>query len=485
MLYIGVDLGTSAVKLLLMDETGDIKNVVSKEYPLFFPRPGWSEQNPEDWSEKSMEGIRELTEGFDRSKVAGISFGGQMHGLVALDKDDQVIRPAILWNDGRTGEETDYLNNVIGKDRLSRYTANIAFAGFTAPKILWMKKHEPENFAKIVKIMLPKDYLAYRLSGSFCTDVSDASGMLLMDVKNRCWSKEMLDICGITEEMLPKLYESYEVVGTLKEDVAKELGLSADVKVIAGAGDNAAAAVGTGTVGDGMCNISLGTSGTIFISSEHFGVDENNALHSFAHADGNYHLMGCMLSAASCNKWWMEDIIKTKDFGKEQEGITKLGKNNVFFLPYLMGERSPHNNPDARAMFIGMSMDTTREDMTQAVLEGVAFGLRDSLEVARSLGIRIERTKICGGGARSPLWKKIIANVMNLKVDVIESEEGPALGGAMLAAVGCGEYPDVKTIAEKIVKVVDTVEPEEELVKKYEEKYQKFRTIYPTVKCLY
>ncbi len=485
MLYIGVDLGTSAVKLLLMDETGDIKNIVSKEYPLFFPHPGWSEQNPEDWFEKSVEGIKELTEGFDRSKVAGISFGGQMHGLVALDKDDQVIRPAILWNDGRTGEETDYLNNVIGKDKLSQYTANIAFAGFTAPKILWMKKHEPENFAKIVKIMLPKDYLAYKLSGSFCTDVSDASGMLLMDVKNRCWSKEMLDICGITEEMLPKLYESYEVVGTLKEDVAGALGLSADVKVIAGAGDNAAAAVGTGTVGDGMCNISLGTSGTIFISSEKFGVDENNALHSFAHADGNYHLMGCMLSAASCNKWWMEDILKTKEFAKEQEGITKLGENNVFYLPYLMGERSPHNDPDARAMFIGMSMDTTREDMTQAVLEGVAFGLRDSLEVARSLGIQIERTKICGGGAKSPLWKKIIANVMNLKVDVIESEEGPALGGAMLAAVGCGEYPDVKTIAEKIVKVVDTVEPEEELVKKYEEKYRKFRTIYPTVKCLY
>ncbi|OUQ49063.1 xylulokinase [Lachnoclostridium sp. An118] len=485
MLYIGVDLGTSAVKLLLMDETGDIKNIVSKEYPLFFPHPGWSEQNPEDWFEKSMEGIKELTEGFDRSKVAGISFGGQMHGLVALDKDDQVIRPAILWNDGRTGEETDYLNNVIGKDKLSQYTANIAFAGFTAPKILWMKKHEPENFAKIVKIMLPKDYLAYKLSGSFCTDVSDASGMLLMDVKNRCWSKEMLDICGITEEMLPKLYESYEVVGTLKEDVAGALGLSDDVKVIAGAGDNAAAAVGTGTVGDGMCNISLGTSGTIFISSEKFGVDENNALHSFAHADGNYHLMGCMLSAASCNKWWMEAILKTKEFAKEQEGITKLGENNVFYLPYLMGERSPHNDPDARAMFIGMSMDTTREDMTQAVLEGVAFGLRDSLEVARSLGIQIERTKICGGGAKSPLWKKIIANVMNLKVDVIESEEGPALGGAMLAAVGCGEYPDVKTIAEKIVKVVDTVEPEEELVKKYEEKYRKFRTIYPTVKCLY
>ncbi len=485
MLYIGVDLGTSAVKLLLMDEKGEIRKIVSKEYPLYFPHPGWSEQNPEDWFLKTVEGIKELTAECEKSKVAGISFGGQMHGLVALDGEDRVIRPAILWNDGRTGEETDYLNEVIGKDKLSEHTANIAFAGFTAPKILWMKKHEPENFAKIRKIMLPKDFLAYKLSGVFCTDVSDASGMLLLDVKNRCWSKEMLDICGISEKQLPKLYESFQAVGTLRPEIAEERGLSGQVKVIAGAGDNAAAAVGSGAVGGGRCNISLGTSGTDFISSKSFGVDENNALHSFAHADGNYHLMGCMLSAASCNKWWNEDILKTKDFAAEQAQITRLGENNVFYLPYLMGERSPHNNPDARAMFIGMSMDTTREDMTQAVLEGVAFALRDSLEVAKSLGIRIERTKICGGGAKSPLWKKMIANIMNLKVDVIESEEGPALGGAMLAAVGCGEYPDVETIAEKLVKVVDTVEPEDELVAKYEEKYQKFKKIYPAVKELY
>ena len=485
MLYIGVDLGTSAVKLLLMDAEGQIRKIVSREYPLFFPKPGWSEQKPEDWFTQSVEGIKELTEECDKAQVAGISFGGQMHGLVALDTDDHVIRPAILWNDGRTGEETDYLNQVIGKDKLSQYTANIAFAGFTAPKILWMKKHEPENFEKIAKIMLPKDYLAYKLSGSFCTDVSDASGMLLMDVKKKCWSRPMMEICGVKEEQLPKLYESYEVVGTLKEEIAEELGLSKDVKVIAGAGDNAAAAVGTGTVGEGMCNISLGTSGTIFISSRKFGVDEHNALHSFAHADGYYHLMGCMLSAASCNKWWNEEILKTKDFAAEPGGNRKLGENNVFYLPYLMGERSPHNNPDARAMFMGMSMDTTREDMTQAVLEGVAFGLRDSLEVARSLGIHMERTKICGGGAKSPLWKKIIANVMNMKVDVIESEEGPALGGAMLAAVGCGEYPDVETIAGKLVKVVDTVEPDPELVEKYEERYQKFRKIYPAVKELF
>ncbi len=485
MLYIGVDLGTSAVKLLLMSADGTIENVVSKEYPLYFPHPGWSEQKPEDWWDAVVAGIRELTEGFDKSRVAGISFGGQMHGLVILDENDDVIRPAILWNDGRTGKETDYLNNEIGKEKLSEYTANIAFAGFTAPKILWVKANEPENFAKIAKIMLPKDYIAYKLSGVHSCDYSDASGMLLMDVKNKCWSKEMIDICGITEEMLPKLFESFEVTGTLKPDVADLLGLPKDCKVAAGAGDNAAAAVGTGTVGDGMCNISLGTSGTIFVSSREFGVDKYNALHAFAHADGHYHLMGCMLSAASCNKWWMDDIIGTKDYGREQEAITKLGENNVFFLPYLMGERSPHNNPDARGTFIGMTMDTTRADMTQAVLEGVAFAIRDSFEVAKSLGVQIERTKICGGGAKSPLWRKIIANVLNIKVDIIAAEEGPGMGGAMLAAVACGEYASVEEAAEKIVKVVDTVNPDPAIAEKYEEKYRKFIKIYPAVKDLF
>ncbi|MBO5304008.1 MAG: xylulokinase [Lachnospiraceae bacterium] len=485
MYYIGIDLGTSAVKLLLMDDGGKVKRIVSKEYPIDFPKPGWSEQNPSDWYEKTMEGLLELTDGMEKKEIKGISFGGQMHGLVVLDEKDAVIRPAILWNDGRTTEECEYLNTVIGKEKLSDYTANIAFAGFTAPKILWMKKHEPQNFAKIKKIMLPKDYLAYTLTGNHCTDVSDASGMLLLDVKNRCWSKEMCEICGITEEMLPRLYESYECVGTLLPDIAERLGFSSEVKMAAGAGDNAAAAVATGTVGDGKCNISLGTSGTIFISSEKFGVDENNALHAFADANGAYHLMGCMLSAASCNKWWMDNILETKAYGEEQENITKLGENHVYFLPYLMGERSPHNDPDARGTFIGMTMDTTREDMTQAVLEGVAFAFRDSFEIAKKLGISIERTKICGGGAKSLLWKKILANVLNITVDVLETEEGPSLGGAMLAAVACGAYENVETAAEKIVKVVDSIEPESELAAKYEKRYQQFKQIYPACKELF
>ena len=483
--YIGVDLGTSAVKLLLMDQNGTVINIVSREYPLYFPHPGWSEQKPEDWWEQTKEGIRQLVESVDKKQVAGISFGGQMHGLVILDKEDQVIRPAILWNDGRTGKQTDYLNQEIGKETLSKYTANIAFAGFTAPKILWVKENEPENFSRICKIMLPKDYLAYRLTGVHCCDYSDASGMLLLDVQHKCWSREMLEICGIKEEQMPTLFESYEKVGNLKPEVAQELGLSENCIVAAGAGDNAAAAVGTGTVGDGQCNVSLGTSGTVFISSKEFGVDPNNALHAFAHSDGHYHLMGCILSAASCNKWWMDEIIGTEDYGKEQESIVKLGENHVFFLPYLMGERSPHNDPNARGTFIRMTMDTSRADMTQAVLEGVAFAIRDSFEIAKSLGIQIERTKICGGGAKSPLWRRIIANVLNIKVDRIASEEGPALGGAMLAAVADETFTSVEDAAGKIVRIIETIDPEPELASKYEKQYQKFAKIYPEVKKLY
>ena len=481
MLYMGVDLGTSSVKLVLMDETGKIHGTTSREYKLYFPQPGWSEQNPADWYNEAIAGLKDLLKDVDKSEVAGISFGGQMHGLVILDENDEVIRPAILWNDGRTQKQVDYLNNEIGKETLSKYTANIAFAGFTAPKILWVKENEPENFKKIKKIMLPKDYLAYKLSGTFCTDYSDASGMLLLDVQNRKWSKEMCDICGITEDMLPKLFDSFEKVGELKHDLAAELGLKDGVVIAAGAGDNAAAAVGTGTVGNNKCNISLGTSGTIFMSSDSFAVDSNNALHSFDHADGHFHLMGCMLSAASCNKWWMDEILKTKDYADEQKGIDKLGENHVFFLPYLMGERSPWNNPNARATFTGITMDTTREDMTQAVLEGVAFATRDMYEVAKSIGVAPKRTMICGGGAKSPLWRRMIANILNVEVDVPSCEEGPGMGGAMLAMVACGAYKSVEDAAAAIVKVDKTEKPDPELVAKYEARYQQFKTIYPSL----
>ena len=487
MLYIGIDLGTSSVKLLLMDSEGKIQNVVSKKYPLSYPYPGWSEQQPADWWHQTLAGLKELTENVDKSKIAGIGVGGQMHGLVILDKSDQVIRPAILWNDGRTIKETDYLNNIIGKEKLSEYTANIAFAGFTAPKILWVRENEPDNYNRINKIMLPKDYLTYQLTGVHACDYSDASGMLLLDVKNKCWSRPMLDICGITDTQMPELFESYEAVGTLRPEVALELGFPPSTRVAAGAGDNAAAAIGTGTIGEGNCNISIGTSGTIFISSENFCVDPYNALHAFVHADGHYHLLGCMLSAASCNQWWMDSILKTQNYSREQQEISdeKLGCNRVYFLPYLMGERSPHNNPLARGTLIGMTMDTTRSDITQAILEGVAFGVRDSLEVARNLGINVNRSKICGGGAKSAIWKKIIANALNISLDIVEAEEGPGYGGAILATVACGECASIEEATERFVKIVDSIEPDPEIASRYEDRYRIFRQIYPTLKPLF
>ena len=486
MYTIGIDLGTSTMKLLLVEETGEILNSAVEEYPLLFPHPGWSEQEPKEWWGALLSGVTDLLTGFDAKKVAGIGVGGQMHGLVTLDAHDNVIRPAILWNDGRTAEETEWLNTEIGKERLSAYTGNIAFAGFTAPKILWMQKHEPEHFAKIDKIMLPKDYLNYRLTGVHACDYSDASGMLLLDVQHRCWSKEMLRICGVKETQLPKLFESYEVIGTILPEVAKTLGLPETVKVVAGAGDNAAAAVGTGTVGNGACNISLGTSGTIFISSEAFGVDPMNGLHAFAHADGTWHLMGCMLSAASCNKWFCEEILKTTDFPAEQVGMERnLGENRVFFLPYLMGERSPINDTDARGAFVGLSLDTTRRDTVQAVLEGVAFAIRDSFEVAKAIGVEIPRSKLCGGGAKSPVWRKILCNVLNIPLDLPQTEQRPGYGGAMLAMVGAGQYPDVMTCAKELVHVKETLLPDPALAAKYEEKYQIFRKIYPSLKAFY
>ncbi len=483
-LFIGIDLGTSAVKLLLVDEKGRVRNTVTREYPCSFPQPGWSEQSPEDWWDAVQNGIRQLTDQQNAEDIRGIGCGGQMHGLVVLDEEDKIIRPAILWNDGRTAEETDYLNNVVGKDKLSELTANIAFAGFTAPKILWLRKNEPDNFRRIRKIMLPKDYINYKLTGVHACDYSDASGMLMMDVEHKCWSNEILEICSVSEEQMPVLYESSDVIGEVSPSLSKKLGLPEGVKVVAGAGDNAAAAVGTGTVGEGACNISLGTSGTIFISSENFSVDPHNALHSFAHADGRYHLMGCMLSAASCNKWFCEDILKTDDYAAEQDKIVDedLGRNRVFFLPYLMGERSPINDVDARGTFIGMSMDTSRSDMLQAVMEGVAFAIRDSFEIAGSLGIDIKRSKLCGGGARSALWQKMIANILNISLDIPQTEEGPGYGGAMLAMVGCGVFESVRTAAETLVRVVNTIEPDPEIACRYEEQYRKFSMIYPALR---
>ncbi len=482
MYYLGIDLGTSSVKLLLSDEKGNIIKTAARDYPLIFPREGWSEQNPSDWVEGTLSALGEITEGIDRSLIKGIGVAGQMHGLVILDENDEVIRPAILWNDGRTQKEVEYLNNKIGKERLSQYTANIAFAGFTAPKILWLKNNEPESFARIRKIMLPKDYINYVLTGVHACDYSDASGMLLLDVKNRCWSEEMLGICNIDKSQMPALFESYEVIGRVKDEFCLP-----EAVVVAGAGDNAAAAVGTGTVGNGKCNISLGTSGTVFISSKNFSVDPLNALHSFCHADGNYHLMGCMLSAASCNKWLAREILKENDFSELQRDITeeKLGNNTVYFLPYLMGERSPVNDTDARGVFLGMTLDTSREDMVLSVLEGVSFAIRDSFEVAKASGINITESFLVGGGAKSPLWRRILANVLGIRLHILKTEQGPGMGAVILAMTGTGLFKSVEEAAAELSAVAETIYPEDGLASLYEDRYNKFREIYPALKGVF
>ena len=486
-LYIGIELGTSSVKLLLVDGNGVIKNTVTKEYPVFYPRTGWCEQNSSDWWGATCAAISELLCCFDGQNVKGIGVAGQMHGLVILDENDKVIRPTILWNDGRTSKETAYLNEEIGKEKLFEYTGNIAFAGFTAPKIMWLRKNEPENFAKIDKIMLPKDYINYLLTGTYCTDYSDAAGTLLLDVKNKRWSREMLDICGISKEQMPELHESFEPVGVIKKELAEKFGINKDAVVVAGAGDNAAAAIGTGTVGNGRCNVSLGTSGTIFVSSDRFSGDEKQAIHSFCHADGGYHLMGCILSAASCNKWFCDEVISTTDYIAEEAAVAKekLGKNEVFFLPYLMGERSPVNDTNATGMFIGLRPNTTHADMYQAVLEGVAFAIKDNLEGIKRLGVDVKRSCLCGGGAKSKLWREILAGVLNIELEIPFTEQGPGYGSAILAMIGTGNFESVKQATDKFFKTKETVRPNEELVRLYANRYEQYKKIYPAIKNLY
>ena len=501
--FIGIDLGTSAMKGILADARGTIVRQATATYDVIYPQNGWTEQNPSDWIVALNNVIAELlcvgkncnkcdindclsakSDTLSIAKcVKGISFGGQMHGLVALDKYGEVIRPCILWNDGRTEKQTAYLNEVVSKQTLSELTGNIAFAGFTAPKLLWLKENEPDNFERIDKIMLPKDYLAYYLSGVVATDYSDASGTLLLDVKNKRWSQKMANVCGISLQNLPELHESYDVIGTIKHDIATRFGMSY-VKVVIGAGDNAAAAIGTGTVNDGDCNVSLGTSGTIFVCQNKFSVDRNNALHSFAHANGKWHLMGCILSAASCRKWWLVDILETCDYAIDEQQISNVDSGNVIFLPYLSGERSPHNDVNAKGAFVGLTATTTRAQISRAVLEGVAFAIRDCYEVAKANGLQITRTNLCGGGARSATWQQIFADVLGIPVHILATEQGPSYGAAILAMVGCSVYRDVAEATEQMVSVKQTILPNPQNVAKYQKKYETFTKLYPLLKTL-
>lgn len=482
--YIGVDLGTSGVKISLVSADGKILKQTTNNYPVIYPQNGWTEQNPDEWLNATLNALKRLLEGEDGKLVAGISFGGQMHGLVALDEDGKVIRPCILWNDSRSEGQTAYLNDVVGRHKLLSLTGNVAFAGFTAPKLLWLKKNEPQNFKKIYKILLPKDYLTYAFTGKFATDYSDASGTLLLDVKNRGWSQEMCALCGISAGQLPELYESFEVVGRIKSDIADSLGLSRTVEIIAGAGDNAAAAIGMGAVNAGDCNISLGTSGTVFLPSDNFAPDKNSALHSFCHANGKWHLMGCILSAASCRKWWIEDVIGNSDYAADDKLLEGSDSGEVIFLPYLNGERSPIGDVKARGAFIGLSAKTSRAQMSRAVVEGVAFALLSCLDAARADGVITDSASLCGGGAKSAAWRQIIADVLNLPIRIPDNEQGPSYGASILAMVGCGEYPTVEEAVKKLVKFNKTILPDEQATEKYKAKYEIFARLYPALKSI-
>ena len=473
--YLGIDLGTSAVKLLAVTRRGDIAGEADESYPAIYPAGGMCEQSPYEWIAAISRAMRKLNLG--KGDVLGIAVGGQMHGSVVLDGDGRSVRPCILWNDGRSHEETKYLNETVGEEALVRMTGNIAFAGFTAPKLMWIKRNEPENFARIRKIMLPKDYVVYRLTGSFTTDMSDASGTLLYDVGRGEWSEEMCRICSVGRDMLPEVLRSYEIAGRLNEEGAELLGLEAGIPVMAGAADNAAAATGTGAIGAGGCNISLGTSGTVFVCTDDYKRG-GGEMHSFRHADGGYHLMGCMLSAAECNRWWTELVCRSY-YSAEQADMPAPGSAGVLFLPYMMGERSPHNDTDARSVFVGMRPSTTRAEMGLAVMEGVSFGLRDILDRA---GVRVDRARICGGGARSALWRRITASALGVTLETVATEKGPAYGAALLAMTGCGEYNSLKEACDACVRVTDEILPDDELKARYDELYKVYAGLYPALR---
>jgi len=488
--FLGVDLGTSSVKLLLMNEIGEVIQTVSKEYPVYYPKPGWAEQNPEDWWQATSAGIRDILgiTGIAGGDIQSIGLSGQMHGLVLLDKENKVLIPALLWCDQRTQDECDYITEQLGAD-LSKYTGNKALTGFTAPKVLWIKRNRPEIYEQINHVLLPKDYIRFKLTGEYASDVSDASGTLFFDVANRCWSLEMLEFLGLTEDVLPRCYESFAVTGNITPEAAAVTQLGLDIPVVGGGGDQAAGAVGTGIVSAGMVSVALGTSGVVFACQEEYAVDDENRLHAFCHSNGKWHVMGVMLAAASCLKWWVEEVCQLDDSGfvlllEEAEKVAP-GSEGLVFLPYLMGERTPYSDPYARGTFIGLSMVHNRAHMTRAILEGVSFGLRDSLEIIREQNLPTTVVRVSGGGANSLLWRQMLADILGLRVEVVNSVDGPAFGAAILAAVGVGVFDSVEDACSSIVRTVWSTEPNQENVKKYNRVYQVYHELYETLKATF
>lgn len=477
-MYLGVDLGTSSIKVLLANGKGEIIDSESTSYSISYPQKNWSEQNPEDWWKGFEKVVSNLGKRHNLKELEAISFSGQMHGLVILDENDNIIRPAILWNDGRTTDECDFLNNEIGKDNLISWTGNVALTGFTAPKVLWLKNNEPDNFHRIKKIMLPKDYLQYRLTGIFASDVSDDSGTLYFDVKNKCWSNEMLEILGIKQEQLPAVFESVDKIGKIKEDVAKKLNLSNQTITVMGGGDQAMGAIGTGTINSGQISISLGTSGVIFINSDEFVEDNEASLHSFCHANGKYHLMGVTLACAASTKWWVEDILKESDYSKVLKDIDNIPIDNTIFLPYMIGERSPINDPYAVGKFINLNLSLSQKSMTKAVIEGVCFSLRDCLNVAIKKGVTPKFARVIGGGAKSSEWLQILADILNIEVRKINTTEGGGLGAIILCMTAMGKFSNIEQSCNALIKETQSFFPRKKEVQEYNEKFKLYKKAY-------
>jgi xylulokinase len=471
----GIDVGTSATKGLAIDPDGSVLAAQEVSYPLSTPKPGWSEQDPEDWWRATEEVLAALTK--TAGEPAGIGLSGQMHGLVALDGHDKVIRPAILWNDQRTQAECDEIENTIGLQKLIELTGNRALTGFTAPKILWLRKHEPDNYTRIARILLPKDYVRLRLTGEHATDVSDASGMLLLDVANRAWSDEVLQALDVDPGWLPKVFESPEPAGITNDGVP----------VAAGGGDQAAGAVGVGVDRKGPVSVALGTSGVVFAALDEYASDPEARVHAFCHAVPNaWHAMGVMLSAAGSLTWLREVTDAGTPFDEllNEAAAWPAGTENLLFLPHLAGERTPYADPDARGAFVGLSIRHDRGALTRAVLEGVAFALRDSLDLTRDLGGVPERGRISGGGARSRLWAQIIASVLELPLEQVAVDEGAAFGAAILAGVAANVWPDVHVAVQHTVKPRGLIEPVAEWVEPYREQRARYRALYPALKAL-
>jgi xylulokinase len=494
--FLGIDLGTSAVKCILVDESGKVKGSHSTEYPLQQPKPGWAEQNPEDWWEGTKVCIRELMQqsAARGQEIKGIGLSGQMHGSVFLDKDLKVIRPALLWCDQRTAKQCDWIEQTVGKEKLGKLTGNKALTGFTAPKIIWLRENEPENYKQIAHLMLPKDYVRMHLTHSFGMDVADASGTLLLDVANRTWSKEVANLLDIPMEWLPPLYESNEIVGHLHADAAQDLGLDEGIAVVAGGGDQACGAVGVGVVQKGIASVALGTSGVVFVHDDQYEVDEENRLHSFCHGvPGKWHRMGVMLAAGGSFQWWKnhfayEELQQAANEGKDVyeylvalAETAPLGSEGLLFMPYLTGERTPYPDPKARGSFIGLNLRHSKAHLTRAILEGITFGLRDSLELMKESSVEIRELRVNGGGARSRFWRQMIADIFGYPVVTVNSTDGPAYGAAVMAASGVLNQ-DITSLCNDWIKVVDRVEPNAANQEKYETYYKIYRSLYPTLK---